>query len=235
VTSHVPAPGDEARDTLLGDPLPPGEKLLWTGAPDVRALAIQVFHLRKILLWFGAIAVWRIVDGAGEGGGEVGTIPLTAELAWIGAVALLATGAVYAFAWAARRTTTYAVTDRRAFLRIGIALSARINLPFTELASVDWRPGPRETGTVTFRPSSDTRLGYLILWPHARPWRLSRPEPAFRCVPRVGALLEILEPALRGAREEEGSDLLEIEVPAPDWSPDAREAAGQSPAASGAG
>jgi len=36
----------------LPERLPDGEKMLWQGAPDFKALAIRVFHLRKLALHF---------------------------------------------------------------------------------------------------------------------------------------------------------------------------------------
>jgi hypothetical protein len=40
--------------------------------------------------------------------------------------------------------------------------------------------------------ASEDKIAYFHLWPHARPWRLAKPEPMMRCVPdakQVAALL----------------------------------------------
>ena len=38
-------------------------------------------------------------------------------------------------------------------------------------------------------------LGYALLWPHARPWRLSQPEPMLRAVPEAQDVAAILAEA----------------------------------------
>ena len=46
-------------------------------------------------------------------------------------------------------------------------------------------------GTITFELIGETRLSYLMTWPHVRPWYMSRTQPAFRSIPdaeRVAAL-----------------------------------------------
>ena len=39
----------------LPEPLPAGERILWQGAPDWRALAVHVFHVRKLAAYFAGI------------------------------------------------------------------------------------------------------------------------------------------------------------------------------------
>jgi hypothetical protein len=39
------------------------------------------------------------------------------------------------------------------------------------------------------------RIALLHLWPHARPWRVSRPEPMLRCVPDAAAVARLLTQA----------------------------------------
>ena len=34
----------------------------------------------------------------------------------------------------------------------------------------------------------DTRIAYLHLWPHVRPWRLQRTQPMLRCLPDVDGI-----------------------------------------------
>ena len=54
----------------LPEPLPPGETLLWQGAPDWRVLARHGFHLRQLVGYFGVIlalrfaTMWGPVDGS---------------------------------------------------------------------------------------------------------------------------------------------------------------------------
>ena len=39
--------------------LEPGERILWQGVPDWRLLAIQVFHVRAIAIYFAVLLGWR--------------------------------------------------------------------------------------------------------------------------------------------------------------------------------
>ena len=57
----------------LPERLPASEKLLWQGSPDFAAVALQVFHLRKVAIYFALMLAWRgatvLADG-GRGKGE---------------------------------------------------------------------------------------------------------------------------------------------------------------------
>ena len=43
----------------LPERLPAGERILWQGSPDFRALARNAFHLRKLALYFSVLLVAR--------------------------------------------------------------------------------------------------------------------------------------------------------------------------------
>jgi hypothetical protein len=108
-----------------------------------------------------------------------------------GAVLLLVMGAaVLAFAhvYAAlvARSTVYAITERRLVLRIGVAIPAVLNIPFDRVESVDLRAARDGTGDVTVTLTGNARVAYLLLWPHARPWRYAQPQPALRGRARRG-------------------------------------------------
>ena len=52
----------------LPSALPPGERILWQGAPDWRSLAVHAFHVRKIALYFVfmlAVQALNLMDSAG--------------------------------------------------------------------------------------------------------------------------------------------------------------------------
>eukprot|EP01036_Dinobryon_divergens_P017887 gene17887-24325_t len=52
----------------LPEPLPPGERLLWQGAPDWRDLARHGFHLNALVVYFGAVLAARAATVMGQGG-----------------------------------------------------------------------------------------------------------------------------------------------------------------------
>jgi hypothetical protein len=50
------------------------------------------------------------------------------------------------------------------------------------------------------------RIAYLLLWPHARPWRYAQPQPALRCVPDAEAVGLALARAVQAAEQRQATD-----------------------------
>ena len=50
-------------------------------------------------------------------------------------------------------------------------------------------------GDIPLALSGGDRIGWLNLWPHARPWRLAKPEPMLRCIADAQALATMLQKA----------------------------------------
>ena len=173
----------------LPEHLPRGERILWQGAPDWRALAVQAFHVRAIAVYFAILLAWRAANVLYDGGGALqalGSVMLLAPLA------LLALGLLALLAWLSARTTVYTLTNRRLVMRIGIVLSITFNLPLRQVESAGLRPLADGHGDIALTLVPGERIAYLHLWPHVRPWQLKRTQPMLRCVPdatRVGQLL----------------------------------------------
>lgn len=165
---------DEGAVHGLPGRLPPGERILWQGAPDWRVLARTAFHTRLIAGYFGVLAAVALAVAGGEDG--YSGVAMTLGLG-IAAVALL-----HLLAWGSARTTVYTLTNRRIVLRVGMAVPKCINLPLTQIAAVDLAARADGTGDLPLQLLGVPRLGYLALWPHARAWRVSRPEPMLRAV-----------------------------------------------------
>lgn len=178
----------------LPEPLPTDERLLWQGSPDWRHLARHTFHVRKLAAYFVVILLLRVASAWSQGESLRSAAGSTLMLAGL---ALLALGLLLMMAWLSARTTVYSITNRRVVMRIGIVLSMTLNLPFSRIVAADVRRdgGLRSaaaTGDIAVRLAADSKIAYLHLWPHARPWRLARPEPMLRGLPeptRVAALL----------------------------------------------
>lgn len=170
------------RDYANGLPgaLPPGETILWQGAPNWRALARDAFHVRGVAIYFALLAVVAVASGAPTGA----TMTVVVGAAGVALLHLLA--------WATARATIYTLTDKRIVFRIGVALPKCINLPLGVIDAVDANVRPDGTGDLPLHVKGAQRLGYAALWPHARPWQLAVPQPMLRAVPdaaRVGALI----------------------------------------------
>ena len=174
--------------------LPPGERMLWQGKPDARALARTAFHTRLVAGYFVLLAGWAM--GGALASGEAG--------AFVGVAGTLAAGAaalavLHLLAWAAARSTIYTLTDRRLVLRIGVAVPKCINLPLGAIEAVDLRLRADGTGDLPLRLAGVPKLGYLALWPHARAWRIVAPQPMMRAVPNAAEVAAMVARACLAA------------------------------------
>lgn len=180
---------------LPGD-LPAGETLLWQGGPDLKALGLRVFHVRKVAIYFGLLAAWRFAIVSGNGASLASAASAASLLIGLGvaAVAILGTIAVLVC-----RTTVYSITSRRVVMRIGVALPITFNLPFAVLGSAAVKLNPDGTGSIPLSLTGRNRLSYLVIWPHARPWRIARAEPTLRLIPDAATVAELLSKAAAAA------------------------------------
>lgn len=169
----------------LPGPLPAGETILWQGSPDARLFLRGALHARWVAAYFVALTLYSLIQASVFGA-------VTSFLAGLACLAMLAL-----FAWGVARTSIYTLTDKRIVLRVGVALSACINLPLKALAAADLRPLEQGHGDIALT-LTDGRIGYAILWPHARPWRLRAPQPMLRAVPDAAHVATLLV-AARGA------------------------------------
>lgn len=169
--------------------LPAGETILWQGSPDWRALARTAFHTRLVAGYFAVLAGWALVGALVQGVRAPADLVGTALTVAVGTagVALL-----HLLAWASARTTIYTLTDRRIVLRIGIALPKCLNLPLGLIGAVDLAQHGDGTGDLPLAVTGRQALGYLGLWPHARPWKLATPQPMLRAVPDAAAVAALI-------------------------------------------
>lgn len=180
----------------LPERLPDGEKVVWQGSPTFRSAALHVFHLRKAAIYFGTLLAWLVVSSQWNGH----SIMETAQSFGLAAAAALGALAVLAFvSWLSSRTTIYTITDRRVVLQIGMALPMSINIPFGIIESAALRTHADATGDIPLTIRKGNRIAYLVLWPHARAWHFSRPEPTLRAVPDARRVAEVLARALAAA------------------------------------
>ncbi|UIP06886.1 PH domain-containing protein [Erythrobacter sp. SDW2] len=165
--------------------LPPGEAILWQGEPEWRTLVTSALHVRLVALYFAALLVWSLATGART---TAGTLAVSAVLV-LGLAAL--------FLWGVHRTTVYTLTNKRIVLRIGVALNKCINIPLSEIESADLKPLGGGKGSIVLHLKGMPRLGYLMLWPHARSLRIFRPQPILRAIPDAAAVAKQLFDAVR--------------------------------------
>lgn len=188
-------PDDIKPETIPGLPedLPEGERLLWRGSPDWKALAMHVFHVRAVAIYFAVLAVWKTAGAlsAGEGLAEAA---LSAGMVVLFAAAAL--GLLLLFARLIAKTTIYTITSARVVIRAGVALPKSINIPFAVVGSAALKTRKGGDGDIPLQLTEGNRAAYLHLWPHARPFRLVSAEPMLRGVPDAAKAAEILAGAL---------------------------------------
>ncbi|NCC29122.1 MAG: PH domain-containing protein [Gammaproteobacteria bacterium] len=188
----------------LPEHLPPGEEMLWQGAPRWTALARRAFHVRKVAVYFAVILVWRIVADLSAGGGAA---EVTVGALWILALGVVSIGGLLLLAWAMARSTVYTITSRRVVMRFGVALPMIVNFPFAQIHSAQMKRHRDDTGDIPIVLVASTRTSYTVMWPHVRPWHFSKPQPMLRAIPDVARVAEILSDALNRFLAESGKGL----------------------------
>lgn len=183
---------DFAIEPLPGLPAhpPKGEVLLWQGRPQAFALAREALKITWVAGYFVALAVWR---GWAMGGGEA-LATLAVMLPYLG-LGLVACAILYTIAVVQARSTVYTITTARVAMRIGVALTVTLNLPFRQIGAAHLAVKSNGTGTIALQTLGDTRISYLVCWPHVRPWHLNRTQPALRAIPDAAHVARLLAEA----------------------------------------
>ncbi|QUJ78380.1 PH domain-containing protein [Sulfitobacter albidus] len=171
----------------LPEALPKDEHILWQGSPDPKRLAKDAWKMNWIMGYFVVLAIWRVGVSSADH-------PLSTAMGH--GIPLLIAGAVacalvYVMALVQARATVYTLTNKRVAMRIGAALTMTLNLPYVCIANANAAIGKTGHGTIAFELSGETRISYLMSWPHVRPWHFARAEPALRAIPdaaRVAAI-----------------------------------------------
>jgi len=175
--------------------LPKGERMLWQGAPRWQDLAVHAFHARKVIWYFVAIAIaqglFRYADGQT-------LAQAVSPFQWLAPMGLIAAALLTGIAVLSARTTVYTVTSKRLVMRLGMALPVTINLPFSQIDGASLRLFANGSGDIPLKLTAKERVAYLLLWPHARPFHFTRPQPCLRCIANADQVAGLLSSALAG-------------------------------------
>jgi hypothetical protein len=186
-------------EKLLPEDIPPGERILWHGRPNWIALFRGAYRADLVAAYFLLLATWNAIDAASVGldaAAIAGARTLAIGLAALALLALLA--------FASARTALFVITSRRVVMKIGVALQVFYNLPFSQIRNAALRVENGGAGEVSLQLAPGRRIGYLHLWPFARPFHFAEPEPALRGLPQARQVGEILGRALVAAAKERG-------------------------------
>jgi len=176
------ADGPSANGDPMGTPAL-DEKVLWKGRPNLPVLTRTAFHMGGFAVYFTLLIGLAFVFGNASGA------IFLAGLGIFGALVL------QAIAWLCARSTLYILTDTRLILRIGMAIEMRINIPLKHIRAAHLNMRGKEHGDIALELSGDRLLGYLLLWPHVRPFSFNHPQPMLRSVPDAQNVANILAEA----------------------------------------
>lgn len=176
------ADGPSAHGDPMGTPAL-NECVLWKGRPSVPVLTRTAFHLGSYAVYMAAMVLLAIAFGN------------TDSAVFLAGAGLFGGIVIQLIAWRSARTTLYILTDARLILRIGMAVETRINIPLKHIEAASLNMHGREHGDVAVELGGERLLGYLLLWPHARPWRFARPQPMLRAIPDAQGFAKLLAEA----------------------------------------
>lgn len=186
--------------------LPDGEVILWQGSPHWFRLAEQAFHIRLVAAYFAVLIVWRLAASVGPSLSlRAASESIASDTLWTGLAAATSVAPIAVvgvvligfLAWLNARTTVYTITNRRVVLRFGAAVPKAINIPFVVIKTADIKLLSDGSGDIALALKPPNKIAFLQLWPHARPWRLSNPNPTLRAVLGAEAVAATLADAMR--------------------------------------
>lgn len=211
----------------LPEALPEGERVLWSDTPKWTAVALEIFHVRAIAIYAAVIVAFRAIATIADGGTMVAVVEnLSLNLAITGVgFAILAL-----LAFVTARTTRYTITNRRVVMRIGVALTMSVNLPFKQIKRVDYRAAPLGTGAIALTMEESGGLGYAVLWPHVRPLKFSKPQPMLRAMKDGERVAHILGHAIVASQGEAAPTIKVVSHAEPQSGPQAAEPKAARPA-----
>ena len=175
----------------LPEALPKDEHIIWQGSPNPLRLAKDALGLNWVIGYFVVLAAARVI---------VSTVDMSLTAAMALGIPFLLAGALTALiligvATVQARSTVYTLTNKRVCMRIGAALTMTLNLPYVCIGNAQAAVRKSGLGTITFELIGDTRLSYLMTWPHVRPWHMRRTQPAFRSIANAAHVAQLFADA----------------------------------------
>src|ERR1700761_1199986 len=167
--------------------------ILWQGSPNWEVLSRRALRIRLVGLYFLLLVVWGISGNLSSGTPAVDIAISAARLITLGLIALALLGL---FAWLVARTTIYTITTRRVVIRFGVALPITVQIAYATIDAAALHLWSDGAGDISLALRPGLRVAYLVLWPHTRPWKLTKAEPTLRCVPDAASVAQILGRAL---------------------------------------
>ncbi|MEL7041266.1 MAG: photosynthetic complex putative assembly protein PuhB [Pseudomonadota bacterium] len=178
----------------MPEALPEGETILWQGRPSATALAINAFRLRWVLGYFLIMTLFRLANlSSNAAGSEQITSVLMSSLLFCG----VAVGLIYGLSVAMSRAALFTITNQRVVLRYGAAIPKYVNVPFSRLKGAQLKRKSARVGDISLQlEAGPGRPPYLHLWPFARPFKYSNPQPMMRGLEQAEQVAQLLARAV---------------------------------------
>ncbi|MEM8823518.1 MAG: photosynthetic complex putative assembly protein PuhB [Pseudomonadota bacterium] len=175
----------------LPEILPPGEEILWQGQPDWWALTKESLAIRGVAIYFLVLYGWRVVVAAAD----APWLQAAGQSSFFLIMGVVTCALLAVTGWAQAKSAVYTITNRRVVLRIGAALTMTLQFPYQWIGAADLTTKADGTGTIALRTLGETRFSYLMMWPHLRPWRFAKTQPALRAIPDAAKVARLLAEA----------------------------------------
>lgn len=159
------------------------EEVLWRGKPEPFRHAAAAFHTNSVAIYFTVLsAIGLATDGWGSA--------LTLAVMGLMAYAILLAIGVYS-----ARHSAYILTNHRLMILAGLAVEKRVSIPLKRVANAKLRSRSKGHGDILLELNGKHQLGYLLLWPHVRSFRVWKPQPLLRAVPDAATVAQKLASA----------------------------------------
>lgn len=162
------------------------EEILWRSKPESWRLAATAFHTNSVAIYFVLLSIYS---------GVTDSLASAITMLVMGCVALLI---LFGLAFLYAKKSHYILTNERFLILSGIAFEKRISIPLSRISAAHLKLRKGGYGTIALELSEARMLGYLILWPHARPFRFNNPQPLIRVIPEAEAVAKTLAEAVAG-------------------------------------
>lgn len=167
---------------------------MWEGAPAPRAIARHLLFVRPLAAYFALMVAWWVVANLDKAGTMDFWMPVALQLTL---VSLVLAGVLGLSNWIAQ-STTYAITDRRIVMRLGVIFPLTVNIPLSYVVGAQARTFTDGTGQIAVQLDQKEKLAWIVLFPHVRPWRFSTPEPLLRGLTDPAEVGRVLRAATLG-------------------------------------
>ena len=171
----------------------PTGRVFWQGAPTVSGTFWQILRGRWVALYLLVLLVYRTASAMAAGGGIA---ELTGAVASVAVLAMILGALLYVLARLLAGASHYSITGSHLVIRLGVALPMTVSLPLGVIDRADLVRHRDGSGDIVLTLNHEQRAGYIVMWPHVRPFGFLRVRPMLRALTDVDAAADALADAI---------------------------------------